>query len=101
MTGAPKLRSVQLLDSLEHHVKRGIYSGCLGYIGIPAVAAPSQRSAISESKTKARSAVDLAVVIRTAVLSVEPEEDKEGQAQLVGGRSFLFGLDIRVCTFCL
>jgi para-aminobenzoate synthetase len=87
MTGAPKLRSVQLLDSLEHHVRRGIYSGCLGYIGIPSVAAPSQRLNDTEASAKVRSAVDLAVVIRTAVLSVEPEEDKEGQAQLVGGKS--------------
>ncbi|OAQ30820.1 ADC synthase [Linnemannia elongata AG-77] len=84
MTGAPKLRSVQLLDSLEHHVRRGIYSGCLGYIGIPAVAAPSQRSIGDETKVRVRSAADLSVVIRTAVLSVEPQEDKEGQTQLVG-----------------
>ncbi|KAF9126212.1 Protein phosphatase PP2A regulatory subunit B [Mortierella sp. 14UC] len=84
MTGAPKLRSVQLLDSLEHHVRRGIYSGCLGYIGVPAVAAPSQRLGDTGSNARVRSAVDLAVVIRTAVLSVEPEEDKEGQMQLVG-----------------
>ncbi|KAF9925659.1 hypothetical protein FBU30_004610 [Linnemannia zychae] len=80
MTGAPKLRSVQLLDSLEHHVRRGVYSGCLGYIGIPAVAAPSLAEV--NVKPKVRSAVDLSVVIRTAVLSVEPQEDKEGQTQL-------------------
>ena len=67
MTGAPKLRSVQLLDSLEHHVKRGVYSGCLGYIGIPAVASES-----TEAKKKVRTAVDMSVVIRTAVLSVPP-----------------------------
>ncbi|KAG0329286.1 Protein phosphatase PP2A regulatory subunit B [Podila horticola] len=67
MTGAPKLRSVQLLDSLEHHVKRGVYSGCLGYIGIPAVASES-----TGTKKKVRTAVDMAVVIRTAVLSVPP-----------------------------
>ncbi|KAK3829824.1 MAG: chorismate binding enzyme-domain-containing protein [Linnemannia elongata] len=84
MTGAPKLRSVQLLDSLEHHVRRGIYSGCLGYIGIPAVAAPSQRSIGSETQARVRSAADLSVVIRTAVLSVESQEGKEGQTQLVG-----------------
>ncbi|CAG8663221.1 17888_t:CDS:10, partial [Acaulospora morrowiae] len=34
MTGAPKLRSVQLLDELEHNTSRGIYSGCLGYISL-------------------------------------------------------------------
>ncbi|KAI9803141.1 MAG: Protein phosphatase PP2A regulatory subunit B [Piccolia ochrophora] len=31
MTGAPKLRSVQILEELEQHEERGIYSGSLGY----------------------------------------------------------------------
>ncbi|EJT98973.1 ADC synthase [Dacryopinax primogenitus] len=34
MTGAPKLRSVELLEDLEGHQPRGIYSGCLGYISV-------------------------------------------------------------------
>ncbi|GAA6055654.1 hypothetical protein JCM3770_003396 [Rhodotorula araucariae] len=34
MTGAPKLRSVQLLAELEHHVSRGVYSGVFGYLAI-------------------------------------------------------------------
>ncbi|GJJ70005.1 para-aminobenzoate synthetase [Entomortierella parvispora] len=82
MTGAPKLRSVQLLDSLEHNVKRGVYSGCLGYIGIPAVAAGS-RSSNTCAPVKIRSAVDMAVVIRTAVLSITPASINEGSDILV------------------
>jgi len=97
MTGAPKLRSVQLLDSLEHHVKRGVYSGCLGYIGIPAVTAapapapfPKATTSPGDIPKRVRSAVDIAVVIRTAVLTVEPIEDKDGSTTLAGGNSSIY-----------
>ena len=34
MTGAPKIKSVQLLSSLEDNVPRGVYSGCLGFLDL-------------------------------------------------------------------
>ncbi|ORZ03620.1 ADC synthase [Syncephalastrum racemosum] len=70
MTGAPKLRSVQILDELEKHRPRGAYSGCLGYFSLSGDA-------------------DFNVVIRTGVAARTSDDSLEVSVGGGGAVTFL------------
>jgi para-aminobenzoate synthetase len=85
MTGAPKLRSMEILDRLEPE-PRGIYSGALGYLGLGG-------------------GVDLSIVIRTAVLrdgvatvgsggaiTVRSDPEEEWREMLIKARPIIHAL---------
>lgn len=66
MTGAPKKRSCEILQKEEEGVRRGIYSGVLGYFDVGGGG-------------------DFSVVIRTAIKIDDPANDKDDIWQLGAG----------------
>ena len=73
MTGAPKIRTMELLNELEEGVSRGPYSGALGYVSV-------------------NGAIDMNKVIRTAVLTPYNVESQQGDHG--GDKSFGWNVSV-------
>jgi para-aminobenzoate synthetase len=89
MTGAPKKRTMEIIDELEGEA-RGVYSGAIGYLGLSG-------------------GCDLSIVIRTIVLQgaaatlgvggaivMQSDPEDEYQETLLKGRAPMSALDPRV-----
>jgi para-aminobenzoate synthetase len=63
MTGAPKLRTMEILNEMENGICRGPYSGCLGYISI-------------------NGCMDMNIIIRSAV--IVPSQEQTGWKVSIG-----------------
>ena len=63
MTGAPKLRTMEILNEMENGICRGPYSGCLGYISV-------------------NGCMDMNIIIRSAV--IVPSQEQTGWKVSIG-----------------
>ena len=73
LSGAPKVRAMQIIDELEP-VKRGGYGGAVGYLSTAAISTPRSTSAPSSSRTASPTCRPAAARSRTREPDYEYEE---------------------------
>ncbi len=73
MTGAPKLRTMEIIDDIEREA-RGVYSGAIGYFGADGV-------------------VDLSIVIRTIVIRARPPDGSAKTTTIGAGGAIVMQSD--------
>jgi para-aminobenzoate synthetase len=75
MTGAPKIRTMELLEEMEEYIDRGPYSGSLGYVSV-------------------NGCMDMNIIIRSAVLSPIRHFNEERNDQFAGELEKLYKISV-------
>ena len=90
MTGAPKKRTMEIIDELEGEA-RGVYSGAIGYLGLSGALRPQHRDPHDGRSTASTTTIGVG-----GAIVMQSDAEDEYQEILLKGRAPMQAIDPRV-----